>query len=109
MEQPIKQPARYIRTESSTGKIYWKCPSEVSTIHIHKYYDANKVKIVRQKILKMIELKGRIPTITSVEKYVFTPKEMITAFNIFKKNCNEEEILKKCQDKLMLRISSKWS
>jgi hypothetical protein len=97
---------RYIRTESVNGKIYWKPPPEVYSETCKRYYEGNKGKIIRQKILKQLEVNGRVPTKTSCEKYEITPAEMMSRYEIFRTDHQDDN---KVKDKVMKRISEKWA
>lgn len=101
--------ARYIRTESANGKVYWKPPAEVYTQTAKKYYEGNKGKIIRQKLLKQLEVNGRIPTKSSCEKYEIAPAEMMARYEIFRTEHQDEDRLKNVQEKLLKRISEKWA
>jgi len=105
----MESQARYIRTESANGKIYWKPPADVYTQTAKKYYEGNKGKIIRQKLLKQLEVNGRIPTKSSCEKYEIAPAEMMARYEIFRTEHQDEDKVKKTQDKLMKRISEKWA
>ena len=100
---------RYIRTESRNGNVYWKPPPEVYSETCKKYYEGNKDKIIRQKLLKQLEVNGRIPTRASCDKYEISPAEMMARYEIFRAEPQDEDKLKKTQDKLMKRISEKWA
>ena len=97
---------RYIRTESRNGNVYWKPPPEVYSETCKKYYEGNKGKIIRQKILKQLEVNGRVPTKTSCEKYEITPAEMMARYEIYRTSSPEDT---KVKDKVMKRISEKWA
>lgn len=97
---------KYIRTVSSSGKVYWKPPVEVYTESSRKYYEGNKDKIIRQKILKQLEVNGRVPTTSSCEKYEITPAELMARYEIFRTGSPDDT---KVKDKVMKRISEKWA
>tara|TARA_R110000803_G_scaffold142752_2_gene209033 strand:+ start:994 stop:1317 length:324 start_codon:yes stop_codon:yes gene_type:complete len=99
---------KYIRTVSRNGKIYWKPPPEVYTETSRRYYEGSKDKIIRQKLLKQVELNGRIPTKTSVDKYDITPAELMGRYEIFRTENEDEDRVKNVQEKLLRRISEKW-
>lgn len=102
----METPARYIRTVSSNGKVYWKPPADVYSETSKRYYEGNKNKIIRQKLLKQLEVNGRVPTKTSCEKYEITPVEMMARYEIFRTEHQDDT---KVKDKVMKRISEKWT
>jgi hypothetical protein len=101
--------ARYVRTESVNGKVYWKPPAEVYTQTAKKYYEGNKDKIIRQKLLKQLEVNGRIPTKSSCDKYEITSAEMMGRYETFRETEESQDRVKNVQEKLLRRISEKWA
>lgn len=101
----MESSARYIRTVSAKGNVYWKPPADVYTQTAKKYYEGNKEKVIRQKLLKQLEVNGRIPTKSSCEKYEISPAEMMARYEIFRTERPDDT---KVKDKLIKRISDKW-
>lgn len=99
---------RYVRTVSCNNRVYWKAPTEVYTATSKRYYETSKNKIIRQKILKQIDLNGRIPTQASICKYMITSSEMMAGFEVFRTNCEDTERKALVQEKLFNRIKQEW-
>lgn len=98
--------ARYIRTVSANNKVYWKPPPEVYSETCKRYYEGNRDKIIRQKILRQLEVNGRVPTRSSCDKYAITPAEMMTRYETFRAGSPDDT---KVRDKVMRRIAEKWA
>ena len=99
-----------MKVVSKNGKTYYPIDPEVQRQKMVKYYDNNKERIIRKKILSYsLEVLGRVPTLSSIEKYGISPGELVQHFKGFKENCQDTEIIKKTQEKLLLRIQNGWT
>lgn len=99
-----------MKVVSKTGRTYYTADPLKQKIHTAKYYENNKTELVRKKILAYsLEVLGRIPTLSSIEKYKISPGELIQHFGVFKKNCPDAELLEKTQAKVMSRIQAAWA
>lgn len=99
-----------MKVVSKNEKVYYAVAPEKQRINHERWYDKNKEQIVRKKILAYsLEVLGRIPTLSSIEKYNISPGELIQHFGVFKKNCQDAELLEKSQAKVMSRIQAAWA
>lgn len=95
---------------SKNGIWYNSAPAEQQKANHDRWYENHKESIVRRKILTYsLQVLGRIPTLSSIQKYDISPGELIQHFGKFKEKCQDTELLEKSQDKLMKRIQKSWA
>ena len=67
-----------------------------------KYYLKHTFESLRSTLLHNVKSKGRIPSISTVEKYNLKPEELIREWRQYKENVSDVDDLKKMKFKVLV-------